>query len=177
MSENGLIYWSQEFSLQLQHFQGQVDKNNPHHASLRTSVEYLFYNEEKKTSSKYKIKINKITVKSFFTPSKSWMRREVINEVNLPSLLKHEQGHFDLSEEYARKINLQMNKFSGKSYSCKNTQKEKATDEIKQMLDKKFKVYTLELKKAHNQYDEETNHGLILHVQKKYNIRFSMLRK
>ena len=68
-----------------------------------------------------------------------------------------------------------MNKFSGKSYSCKSNQKEKAIEEIKQMLDKKFKEYASILKKAHEQYDEDTKHGTIEFMQNKYNIRFEKL--
>jgi len=89
--------------------------------------------------------------------------------------LKHEQGHFDLAEEVARKVSIQMSKFPGKSYSCKSNQKEKAINEIKQMLDKKFKEYALELGTAHKRYDKDTNHGTIEHMQKQYNVRFSKL--
>ena len=176
MSENDLIFWSQNFQLQVIHFQGIPDKQNRSSASSNTNMQYQFHHEVKTTKNKYKIKINKIEVFSFFNTKKSWLRRrDATKEENLYKLLKHEQGHFDLAEECARKINLQMNKFSGKSYSCKSTQKEKAIDEIKQMLDKKFKAYALVLKKAHKQYDEDTNHGTIEFMQNKYNTKFAEL--
>lgn len=176
MSENEVIYWSPHFQLQSSHFQGIPDEQNHSAANSNTNMQYQFTNEVKETKSKYKIKINKIDVFSFFNTKKSWLRRrDVTEEQNLHILLKHEQGHFDLAEECARKISIQMNKFSGKSYSCKSNQKEKAINEIKQMLDKKFKEYASELRKAHEQYDKDTNHGTIEHVQKQYNVRFVKL--
>jgi len=73
VSENELIFWSPNFQLKIEHFQGVPDENNRSVANSNTNVQYQFYNEIKTTKSKFKIKINKIEVLSFFNTKKSWL--------------------------------------------------------------------------------------------------------
>ena len=73
MSENELIFWSPNFQLKIEHFQVVPDENNRSVANSNTNVQYQFYNEIKTTKSKFKIKINKIEVLSFFNTKKSWL--------------------------------------------------------------------------------------------------------
>lgn len=75
MSENEIIDWSPHFQLQISHFQGISDEQNHDAVSSNTNMQYQFAHEVKETKSKYKIKINKIDVFSFFNTKKSWLRR------------------------------------------------------------------------------------------------------
>ena len=95
MSENEVIYWSPHFQLQSSHFQGIPDEQNHSAANSNTNMQYQFSNEVKETKSKYKIKINKIDVFSFFNTKKSWLqRRDVTEEQNLHILLKYSNNNF-----------------------------------------------------------------------------------
>jgi len=174
--ENDNIFWSPKFTLRLEDFRGEPDEKKLFHANTRVNLEYFFNYNDRKTSSRFKIRINKIIVKCSVDLTKSWIKKEVITNPHFPSLSKHEQGHFDLGEEYARSAEIKMNnKFSGKSFSCESTIVENAVNEIKEMLDKEFKFYVYEYKKANDGYDEETNYSRNSSKQIEYNQRFEKL--
>ena len=176
MSDEECIWWNPKFTLSLEHFKGEPDVEKPHHANTRVNFQYFFDHEVRKTASKNKMRIKKIDVKCFVNTSKSWIKKEVLTNTNLPFLLKHEEGHFDLAEEYARLIKIKMNaKFNGKSFSYESMTIEGAVKEINEILGKEFQIYTNEYKKANERYDVETNYGRTISKQTEYNQRFNKL--
>lgn len=107
----------------------------------------------------------------------SWVRKEYLNVVTSAPLLRHEQGHFDMGEEYRRKAAEEMNtKFKGKLFSWRSKNREDALQEIKTILDEKFIPLIDEYNQAQRKYEDDTNHGTRIEEQEKYNIRFSKLR-
>ena len=100
----------------------------------------------------------------------------------LPSLLNHEQGHFDLSEL----IKLQFiedlqNKFKGKYYPTRGQNEEQRKQFAKEDSGKMIiaEVEKLEkiLSEKRRDYDEETDFGSNQKMQSEYDDVFAKLRK
>jgi len=170
------FHWNKNRLLILEDFKGLVDQNNNHIAASRIDLGYLFNCTENIKSSIYELTVTGIPIFTLFHPLSSWVRKEAINMINLEPLLKHEQGHFDLGEEYRRKIEKEMNgKFKGKSFSCKSKNRENALQEVKIILDEKFIPLIDEYNQAQRKYEDDTSHGTLIAEQEKYNLRFSIL--
>ena len=106
--EDSSIVWSPDFVLTREHFQGEPDPNDLHDANTRSQLNYFFKHKIERIESDYKILILDIFVKSYLSPKNSWLRTEGLNETNLPLLLKHELGHFDIAEKHAREFDRKM---------------------------------------------------------------------
>src|SRR6187431_1107599 len=87
--QNDTIYWSPCYKLKWDDFKGKPDTPSKYGAVSNPVVKYyLSANEDSFT----------IRVICFFIKSKSWSIFK-----NSDTLLIHEQGHFDISELFARK--------------------------------------------------------------------------
>lgn len=93
------------------------------------------------------------TVKSIFYNQKSW-----VSDSSSRELLEHEQGHFDITEIFARKI---------RSFFV-NTPFEKLSEVV---IKKKINLVLEQLKKEQYIYDQETNHSINKVRQIKWNFR------
>lgn len=130
-----------------------VDNNdslpyNPYLANTNLNITYYY-----KLSHKDSLII---FIENLFVPKGSWVKTEHTND---SVLLKHEQGHFNLSEIYARKL---ATAFS--SFHFTNNYKQ----EIKQVATRVLN----EQNKHQKQYDEETNYGENHIIQKIWNEKF-----
>jgi hypothetical protein len=99
-----LIRWTAGNKITIEDFKAPVEASYTNAALTNTSIKMdMGYN-----SKGFTYKIN-----CFFDRSKSWMR------VKNDYVLAHEQGHFDISELYARKLNkaMQEYKFNEKTAS------------------------------------------------------------
>ncbi len=91
-----------------------------------------------------------ITIVAYFDRNKSWVSRKHSDSL----LLIHEQGHFDLTEVYARKLR--------KKISSIRPAEENFSAEIK-----KFYSWAWDdLQKQHAAYDKATDHGAIDFAQR-----------
>ncbi|MEP6700667.1 MAG: DUF922 domain-containing protein [Bacteroidota bacterium] len=81
-------------------------------------------------------------IRSLFSKTRSWGLHQT------DYILRHEQGHFDIAEVFARKLFKKMNeyKFNRKTY--------------KKDLKKIYDEVTTEKEETQNLYDEETNHSI-----------------
>jgi hypothetical protein len=95
-----------------------------------------------------------VIIRSIFFPQLSWKRKGRNDE----DILKHEQGHFDIAEIFARKLRVKARRLS-----CGN-----ATE-----LDSKLKTITEkceeEMDKFQDTYDRETDHSRNGDAQRKWN--------
>lgn len=82
-------------------------------------------------------------VTNVFYKGKSWM------VIRKPSVLNHEQGHFDISEIYARRLRKEIEILMDKGVEDEVT--------FRQLFNK----YLQELKEFQDAYDSETHHGSI----------------
>jgi hypothetical protein len=129
-----LIPWAPDQKLTWSDYKGKADPSTGAAASTATylGIDYNFSPE----GFTYKISCS-------FSKNKSWgLHRN-------DHILGHEQGHFDIAEIYARKLNQKMRTYK----FDRNTYK---TD-----LQKIYQDVLTEKEEMQNKYDEETNHSII----------------
>lgn len=133
------------------------------------------------TSYKRKFKFKKFVVEACFVPSKSWVKNDRILESDHSIILKHEQGHFDICEKYARILQERLNaELLNKSYSIKGKNETEIKKNAEEFADEKVSRIMNEVKKEWQdeqmQYEHDTENGRKLDIQKEYDLRFSSLR-
>lgn len=128
-----LVPWKENQKLTWADYKGKIQKGSDAAASTATylGIEYNF----NKKGFDYKITCS-------FSKTKSW------GLYKTDHILGHEQGHFDIAEIFARKLNKQM----GEYVFNKNTFK----DDLKNI----YMTLTAEKDDFQNQYDKETNHSI-----------------
>ncbi len=95
-------------------------------------------------------------VTAFFYPNESWYRPEVCDS----TILQHEQLHFDISELFARKMRLQL-------------QRTAFTENVKSEVRNIYKKILKELSEFQDQYDWETNFSRNREAQHRWNQRIA----
>lgn len=128
-----VIAWQEGYKLNWADYKGVPDPANSAAASTSTylGIEFQLTNN----SLSY-------TITCHFSKDKSWGRMQ--NDY----LLAHEQGHFDIAEIYARKLNSKM-----KTYVFnKETYQADLRNIYQSVLDEK--------EETQNTYDRETNHSI-----------------
>jgi Bacterial protein of unknown function (DUF922) len=128
-----LIPWNKNQKLTWADYKGKVRTGSDAAASTATylGIEYNFG----RNGFDYKITCS-------FSKTKSWGLHKT------DYILTHEQGHFDIAEIFARRLNKQM----GEYVFDKNTFK----DDLKNI----YMKLTAEKEDFQNQYDRETNHSI-----------------
>ncbi len=140
------IRWQPERKLTYQDFRGAVPGSTPWAATTNSSILFGYETVNEK--------ITRVSVYASFIPKKSWMKKK------LPEVLGHEQLHFDITEIFARRFYHQV-------------MKENSAD--KDFLDSLFKSVNLDCSNLQQQYDDETNHGIIEDVQAKWKVKVDSL--
>jgi hypothetical protein len=129
----GLVEWSASRRLTWADYNAKPDLGSGAAASTTTylGIEYNFNN----SGFSYKITSN-------FSKDRSWGLHKT------EYILSHEQGHFDIAEIFARKLNKEMSayRFNRNTYQ--------------QDLKKIYESVVKEKEKMQNEYDEETNHSI-----------------
>ena len=94
----------------------------------------------------------KITLYCEFHKNESWVKKGQSN----PSLLKHEQGHFNITELHCRNMRqqIQEGQFS--------------FNDLNKRISKILKSENKALNTAQKKYDKETNHNLNIEIQRKW---------
>jgi len=127
-----LIAWNVTRQLTWDDYKGTPDPNSDAAASTTTylGIEYKLDNSGFGW-----------TIQCSFSISRSWGRNKTDN------VLKHEQGHFDIAEIFARKLNKKMKEYPFNQTTYK-------TD-----LPKIYTTITEEKEAFQEQYDNETDHS------------------
>src|SRR5882724_3273383 len=131
--KEGTVAWSPDRKLSWKDYEAQPDPNSDAAASTTTylGIEYNFTSK----GFGYSIECN-------FSRNKSWGLHKT------DYILEHEQGHFDIAEYFARKLNMKM-----KSYLFNRATYERDLKKIYQdVVDEKEDLQ--------DQYDLETNHSI-----------------
>jgi hypothetical protein len=128
--QNNLIDWDPSRKLTWADFKGPVDTASKNAALTSSSINIEFGYDD--SGLEYSIKCS-------FNKEKSWVR------VRNDEVLAHEQGHFDLAELHARKLNKAMKayKFNPKTVST----------DVNRIYDSLMNVHH----QAQNRYDLETD--------------------
>ncbi len=179
-SKLSVITWKKARVLKWKDFRKKPDLKSKASASSAIGFESKPLIEHIKSGSRFKFKIKDMQLNAVFIPDLSWVMKN-IGKKNSKSLLKHEQGHFDLAEEITRKTRTKAtNRFHDKSLAVKGKNEDLAKKHaLVQVTGIRKKIeYKLqkEFKTQETRYDDKTNHGLITGYQEKYNKRFEKLR-
>ncbi len=179
--EPSVIIWNKARILKWSDFKKKPDLEDEASASLAIGFESTPLIEHVVTRSKFKFKIRDMQLRAIFIPEFSWVMKN-ISDKNSILLLKHEQGHFDLAEEITRKTRIKIiNRFQNRIFTVKgkneNEAKKDAILQVTKIRKKIEEKLQNEFKKQESEYDDKTNHGLIVEYQEKYNKKFEKLRK
>ena len=128
-----LLEWNASQKLSWNDYKARPDPESDAAAST-TSYLGIEYNI---TSSSFDYKI-----KSRFSKTRSWGLHKT------EYILSHEQGHFDIAEIFARKLNMKMSEYRFN----KRTYQQDLNEIYNDILDEKEKLQ--------NDYDKETNHSI-----------------
>ena len=128
--ESHLIDWSINKPLTWDDFKGQPAPNSTNAALTNSSITIEFG---------YTNTVLKYNIKCRFNKNLSWGR------IKNDHILSHEQGHFDIAEIYARKLN--------KALSAYAFDRKTVSRDVNAMYDALMKEHH----KAQNNYDEETD--------------------
>lgn len=148
------IIWKRSQILTWKDFMSKPD-NNSKLAAIST-CRIIVNNKVKDDSESIEF-----TVESFFVPDESWVK---IIEKN-DHLLKHEQGHFDLNEVYARKIRQEISATKFKLGTLPVV--------LREIYTKHFK----ELNTIQDLYDLETAHSQLKNKQTEWDFKIDTLLK
>ena len=147
--EKGIIYWGDR-DLTWEDFKGRGPSNSPYVALTHSAIDMGFGGEGSNVW---------FTVQTSFDPKLSWKKKNVDAFV-----LKHEQGHFDITEIYARVLRKQLMETKFKKY-------ETITSEVQKVFSANFKACN----KLQDQYDDETDHSKIKSEQLRWDTRISTM--
>jgi hypothetical protein len=130
--DNDTLSWSDARKLTWEDFKARPDNNSTNAALTSSGIEFKYgYNNGKFS----------YTIDCMFEKKKSW------GKVRTDYILAHEQGHFDISEIHARKLNKALQSYSFNIVT--------AAKDISAVYDKLMKDQT----DMQNFYDDETNYS------------------
>lgn len=146
-NEQKYIKWDKDRKLTWTDFKGKAPNTNDNVAAM-TSLDFIV---ESKSNSRDKEA--KVFIQNIFSTKESWVKK---NSRNVPGLLEHEQGHFDLGEIYARKLRKRI---------ANNPDKNKIMEYVEQAYESLHKIQDL--------YDKETVHSIDKVRQKEWLLKIA----
>jgi hypothetical protein len=132
IQSNNQIPWSASRKLTWSDFKGNPDPHSSNAALTSSNINIEFGYDEK--GFQYSIKCR-------FDKDRSWVR------IKNNDVLVHEQGHFDIAEVYARKLNKLMKAYQ---FNAKT-----ASSDVNQLYENTMKQH----RQTQIQYDQETDYS------------------
>ena len=177
MSESDVIIWTKEIFLKWSDF--KAESNPSVFEDSHSVIKYRFtwtINSEK-IDDQILFLIEDIHLVAEFFPYLSWVR---VSQ-NTDNLLKHEQGHFDLSELVKHEnIEELQNTFYGKRFPTRGQneeqQKQFAKEDSGRMIALEIEKLEQTLDKRREEYDTLTEFGQNSVKQLEYDLMFARLR-
>jgi len=177
MSENDIIYWSKDYSLNWSDFKAE---SNPaifedSHSTIKYGFTWIVNSHALNDEIVFSIDEIKISVQ--FHPLLSWVRQSESTD----NLLKHEQGHFDLAELLRRDYNkILKNKFYEKVFPTRGQndaqRKQFAKEDSGKMISLEIDKLSEILRKKREEYNMETDFGKNIEIQIKYTTNFEKVK-
>jgi Bacterial protein of unknown function (DUF922) len=119
-----------------------LQQSGTHHAFTYSGITFEMFAEKDTVQ---------IKVYSYFDPSQSWVHPDH----RVPSLLSHEQLHFDITELYARMMKKEMSAYFLNPVS--EFVQKKLDVKVKSIFTRLYNEHML----AQQRYDVETQHGVL----------------
>jgi len=141
--EDDYIPWKSDKKLNWADFRIESPSHTNDAALTTTFVSFSF------SKSGDKIKFD---IECKFQKSRSWIR------IKTDYILKHEQGHFDIAEIFARKLNKEITLFLAKSKQHED-------------LNKIYTRVMNEKRDMQQEYDDETNHSINKRQQAEWDLK------
>jgi len=178
MGENHVLEWNADFFLNWSDF--KAESNPAAFEDSHSTVKYRFTwtVSSDKIEDQIVFLVHDINIFAEFHPLLSWVRFSQSNH----SLLKHEQGVFDLAELVKREnLNALQDVFHNKQFPTrgKNEQQQKqfAKEDSGKMIAEEVEKLEKIYEKKCQEYLEETDFGQNNEVQSKYDSMFEKLRQ
>ncbi|MEZ4969083.1 MAG: DUF922 domain-containing protein [Flavobacteriaceae bacterium] len=151
--EEEVILWTPARKLSWSDFKGRPSVNSSAAAITASGITYNFSAQGTHDKMELDFKVD-----AHFYPEKSWYKPKLAN----PTILEHEQLHFDITEVFARKLSLILadTPFTGNAKS-----------EVKEI----YRNILRELNHYQNQYDSETNFSRDTVQQRLWNKRITKI--
>ncbi len=171
------IVWSKDCFLRWNDFQAESNPAAFEDAHSTIRFRHTWTLNSDKVENKIVFFIENLHLSVEFHPVLSWYRQGENND----TLLRHEQGHFDLGE-LVKNENLEnlQNKFYGKQFPTRGQNEEQrkqfAKEDSGKMISKDVKALDKILSQRRKQYDDDTCFGQNIDAQLKYNLLFDKLR-
>jgi len=160
MSENDIIYWSKDYSLNWSDFKAE---SNPaifedSHSTIKYGFTWIVNSHA--LNDEIVFSIDEIKISVHFHPLLSWVRQSESTD----NLLKHEQGHFDLAELLRRDYNkILKNKFYEKVFPTRGQndaqRKQFAKEDSGKMISLEIDKLSEILRKKREEYNMKTDFG------------------
>jgi len=158
------IPWSENTLLRWNDFQGESDYESDRGASTGWYLEND-WTWQITNSQPCEYQITEILADAYFLKNESWVKPD---EKTNP-LLKHEQGHFDITEIFARELEKRSGtELLGKQFSCppdEGSFEDGLNEQIDSMIAPIFDLVFEELEQMHMEYDADTNHSIEVYRQ------------
>ena len=177
MSENNVLTWSKDSFLMWSNFKAE---SNP--AAFEDSHSFIRYGytwtvNSDKIGNDILFFIENIQLSVEFHPILSWVRISQASD----SLLKHEQGHFDLAELVRRENHEKLqNRFHKKLFPTRGQNEEQrkqfAKEDSGKIIADEVEKLEHHLIQRRQEYNKHTDFGQNLEKQSKYNLIFDKLR-
>ena len=142
--------------LKLEEFRGKIASNLPGGALTMTRVMIEYKYGVQVVDDQIEARLSSIQVFSVFLPEESWWRAAHMNH-----LLDHEQGHFDIAEIAARRLQLAFNRAfaDGKAVSGVGASQQEAVQAMAAKLVKLLRLVNEQAVDENKAYDRLTSHG------------------
>lgn len=153
----------EEGPLRRDEFRGSVDAKSPADAATLTRVMIQYTFNARSIDGRVESQITSIKVFSVFLPSASWWRPDAGDE-----LLDHEQGHFDVAEIAARKLQLAVRRrlAANSTIIGVGTDRTSADKNLAEKIRKLMQASNAQAVQENKEYDRATRHGNRLRAQR-----------
>ena len=157
--------------LAARHFVGTVPATLPVregitlHAMTETELRYVFRYDGRLEDGQYVASLAELRTFAVFVGRKSWASGSISTQ-----LLDHEQGHFDITETFARRAQQHFDKLlaGDQPLSARGSDEAAARQALREQILKELRAFYEAAAKEHARYDQSTRHGTRSREQQKY---------
>ena len=140
-------------------FRGKPDYSASGQAYTDVQVKFNYELDLQRDRRGIEARLVSLTAHSFFMPQSSWWKLESTD----PQLLDHEQGHFDIAEICAQRVQLTFAKSiaKGRGLTGRGTSKQDAIEKLKKKIDQVMELANRQTVEQSKEYDAMTRHGIM----------------
>lgn len=147
--DKNFVYWDTR-QITWEDFKGRAPSSSPYVAMTWSAIRFAYAGEGSNLS---------ISVETVFDPKQSWKKKNITDFI-----LKHEQGHFDLTEIHSRMLRKDIQETKFKKYESIDT-------DLQKLFQKNFNACD----KMQDQYDKETDHSKKKEQQLEWDIKIQYM--